>query len=811
MQGQNIFSVAGLPFSHRDDVDGKTAVNAPLGNVYGLLLDQTTGRLLFNDETLILRMEPDGSLLTVAGLGAGSRTLTQLLAGGNLASNMSFAVMRGMAEDSQGSLYISDAAGGRVYRFAADGTISTFAGGGANLPGPASDGGPATASVVASPRGLVFDSKGNLDIAEVYCNCIRQVTPAGMIATLYTLPASTTQGRFRNIEGLAIDSHDNLYFTEWFGNLVVKVAPDGSSATVLAGTGTAGFSGDGGPATAAQLNGPSGVAIDAAGNLYVADTMNNRIRMIAANGTITTLAGTGTCGFSGDGAAGSAAQLCLPAQVMFDATGGLLIADYGNRRVRRLASGGTLSTVAGNGVADPATLAQGTGGNGGPEIHATFNSIGGIAFDPAGNLYVSESQGEVIRKIAPNGTVSTIAGTGQSGYSGDGGPALQANFFSPGPISVGPDGALYVISGDSRIRKITPDGNINLVAGVGTGTGVNRAQGDGGPAVNATLNEPGQVAFDQQGNIYIADSSNARVRKVDKNGIISTVAGPGQPGVDYYNAVAVDRQGNLYVAWTHAPPGTVSATVNRVNSDGSLTAVAGTGQPCTGGPGQFTGDGLPALQVRLCAVIGLTVDSSGLLNLSEGGYSLLLRIAADGTIQRVAGNTSAVYPGDGGLATLANLQGGQGFSPQTSAFDPSGNLYLSEAGLNIIRQVTPKSYQVIAAPASINVTGPTPQSQVLTLRANFAETFPYSVRVTTTGTGKWLTTDRVTGLVGEPITINFNTSGLAAGTYQGTIAIQVKAPVNGGSREIDVPVSLTMPAVDPTAATHAISNIKSRM
>jgi sugar lactone lactonase YvrE len=795
LRAQNIFTVAGIPKSHRDDVDGQMALNAPLGNVYGLLIDRATGRLIFNDEALVLRMEADGSLLTVAGLGANGRTLAQLLAGGNLASNLNFGVIRGMAQDSQGSLYISDAAGGRVYRIAGDGTVSTFAGGGANLPGQSSDGGPATASVVSSPRGLVFDSKGNLDIAEVYCNCIRQVTPAGTITTLYTLPASTTQGRFRNIEGLAIDSHDNLYFTEWFGNLVVKVSADGSVSTVLAGTGTAGFSGDGGPANAVQLNGPSGMALDATGNIYVADTMNHRIRLIAANGTISTVAGTGTCAFSGDGGAAVAAQLCLPAEVMFDAKGNLLIADYSNHRVRSITAGGVISTIAGSGVPDPAQLPPGSGGDGGPETHATFNSIGGIAFDSAGNLYVSESQ--VIRKLAANGTVSTIAGTGRGGYSGDGGPALQANLFSPGPISVGPDGAIYVITGDSRVRKITPDGNINLVAGTGSGTGINRAQGDGGPAVNATLNEPGEVAFDQPGNIYIADSSNARVRKIDKNGIISTVAGPGQPGVDYYNAVAVDPHGNLYVAWTHAPGGFVSATVNRVNADGSLTAVAGTGQPCTGGPGQFTGDGVPALQARLCAVIGLTVDPSGLLNLSEGGYSLLLRLAADGTIQRVAGNTNAIYTGDAGLAVQASLMGGQGFNPQTSAFDPAGNLYLSEPGLNIIRVVTPKSYQVTAAPSGITVTGPTPASQTILLSANFAETFPYSVHVTTTDTGKWLSTNRVTGLVGESIVVSFNPAGLAAGTYHGTIAIQVTAPVNGAVQEIDVPVSLTVPAVAP--------------
>jgi len=143
---------------------------------------------------------------------------------------------------------------------------------------------------------------------------------------------------------------------------------------------------------------------------------------------------------------------------------------------------------------------------------------------------VSETFGGVIRKISPDGTVSTFAGTGQGGTTGDGGPAIRGGSFESRTLVGGPDGAVYVITGDSRVRKIGPDGVIGLVAGTGTGSGLNRSQGDGGLAVNATLNEPGEVAFDQQGNIYIADTSNARVRKIDKNGIITTAAGPGNKG-----------------------------------------------------------------------------------------------------------------------------------------------------------------------------------------------------------------------------------------------------------------------------------------
>lgn len=791
--GQNIFTIAGIPYTHRDHVDSQPALGAPLGSVYGLLIDKITGRLLFNDEAVVLRLEPDGTLLALVGAGpaiglpqfSGSAAAESMLA-----SSLNVRVLRGMAQDATGNVYVSDESAGRVYRVALDGTVTTFAGGGIQPPGFQSDGGLATAARLSSPRGLVFDSKGNLDIAEVFCNCIRQVSPSGIISTLYTLPASLRRNRLPNVEGLAIDAQDNLYVTEWFDNLVMKVAAGGSGLTTIAGTGIAGFSGDGGRATSAQLNGPSGVTVDQKGNIFIADSKNHRVRMVTPDGTITTIAGTGTCGTVGDGGPAAMAQLCLPAETLFDSSGNLLIADFGNRLVRKITPNGTITTIAGSGKNDT-TFNSGTSGNGGPEIHATFNLIGGTVFDSAGNLYVSESLGGVIRKIAPDGTVSTFAGTGQAGNTGDGGPAIQAALSYPGPLAVGPDNALYVIAGGGRIFKITSDGIIHLVAGAGPGTGLNRSQGDGGPAVNATLNEPGGIAFDQQGNIYIADTSNARVRKIDRNGIITTVAGPGQQGVDYYNAVAVDRQGNLYVAWTHAQPTSIYATVNRVNADGSLTPVAGNGLPCPGRP--FTGDGATATQVRLCAVTGLAVDANGVLYLSEGVYGLLLRLNADGTIQRVAGSTEATSAGDGGPALNASLAGGQGFSPGPATFDAAGNIYFPEPGLNFIREVTPTPYKAQVSPDHIALTASTVQRQTMTVSANFAEPFPYAVRVTTADGGSWLTANRVTGITGEAITVTINAAGLAHGSYRGTIAVIVSVPVGVGTQELDVPVSLTVP------------------
>ncbi|HLG98029.1 MAG TPA: hypothetical protein VKX49_17065 [Bryobacteraceae bacterium] len=794
VHAQNVFTIAGIPYTHRNSVDGQPALNAPLGSVYGLLVDKGTGRLLLHDEFLVLRLEPDNSLLAVAGIGPQLNVLTQLLVRPSTngspstvpASTLQPGVLRGMAQDRTGALYLSDAAFGSVYRIGLDGVVSVFAGGGTET---TSDGGPATEAALASPRGLVFDSQGNLDIAEVFCNCIRQVSPGGIISTLYTAPRSTVSGRVPNIEGLAIDAQDNLYFTEWFGNVVMKVAPNGT-ATNIAGTGSPGFSGDGGPAASAELNGPSGVTLDSNGNILVADTRNHRIRKITPDGTITTIAGTGTCGFSGDGGPALAAELCLPAQVLFDSSGNLLISDYGNRRVRAIAPDSTIVTLAGSGAIDKNLGNPGSSGDGGPEIHATFALIGRAVFDKSGNLFVSDAQANNIRKISADGTVSTIAGTGQSGYSGDGGPALQAQLLRPGPVSVGPDGALYVITGDSRVRKITPDGIIHLVAGTGTGTGLVRDQGDGGPAVQATLNEPGAVAFDQQGNIYIADTSNARIRKIDSNGIINTIGPVGQQGADYYNSVAVDPHGTVYVAWTHALAADVYSTVNRINSDGSFTRVAGVGS-CARNSGQFPDDGVAATQAHLCAVTSMTMGPDGLLYLSEGVYSIVLRINTDATIQRMAGNTAAIYPGDGGSAIDASLHGTVTFSPEAVTFDPTGAMFVPQPGLNLIRKVTSTSYAPRVMPDRIDAAGPIVQT--LTVSANFAEPFPYQVRVSTDDGGSWVETNRTTGITGESLTVTIHADRLGHGTHHGTLAVLVFVPVGAPPIEVDVPISVTLP------------------
>ncbi|MFE9455543.1 RICIN domain-containing protein [Streptomyces californicus] len=303
--------------------------------------------------------------------------------------------------------------------------------------------------------------------------------------------------------GLAMDSAGTLYLSDRANHRIRKITTDGKITTV-AGTGAAGFKGDGGPAAAAQLKNPRGVAMDSAGDLYVADCDNHRIRKITTDGKITTVAGTGAAGFKGDGGPATAAQLNLPYSVAVDSAGILYIAEFQNHRIRRVAVDGKISTVAGTGVA-------GFGGDGGPAVSAKLNYPNAVAVDSAGVLYVSDVDNRRIRKITPDGKIGTVAGTGTAGFSGDGGPATSAQLNFPVGLVMDSIGNLYVSEArNHRVRMITPDGKISTVAGTGTeGFG-----GDGGPGTSAKLNYPLGLAVDCVDTLYVADTLNDRIRKI---------------------------------------------------------------------------------------------------------------------------------------------------------------------------------------------------------------------------------------------------------------------------------------------------------
>jgi sugar lactone lactonase YvrE len=338
-------------------------------------------------------------------------------------------------------------------------TLTTVAGDGGTQLG---DGGPATKAGLCGPNDVVLDAKGNMYISDggTYC-----YGPGG--------------------------------------HTVRKVDPDGTITTV-AGTGEAGFSGDGGPATKAQLNLPLAVAVDREGNLYIADAENYRIRKVDKEGTITTIAGTGEEGYSGDGGPATSAQLTYPVGLAFDDRGNLYIAD--ELSVRKIDPSGTITTVAGTGRGGHFS------GDGGPATEAKLIAAD-VALDSKGNLYIADSDNHRIRKVNKDGIIHTVAGSGKKGHSGDGGPATKAALNEPSSIDFDGEGNLYILCHrTSVVRKVDKKGTITTIAGKVGVQGVNREKG---PATKVWLSEPIGLFFDDDaGVLYIGDTFNARIRAV---------------------------------------------------------------------------------------------------------------------------------------------------------------------------------------------------------------------------------------------------------------------------------------------------------
>ena len=595
----------------------------------------------------------------------------------------------GVASDGAGNLYIADTGNHRIRKVDATGVITTVAGFGRR--GYGGDGGAATAAQLASPYGLALDGAGNLYIADLGNRRIRKVDATGVITTVAGTgrrgsggdgdPATTAQ--LYEPTGVALDGAGNLYIADSQNQRIRKVDAAGVITTV-AGFGRRGYGGDGGPAVGARLAVPRGVAADGAGNLYIADTWNHRIRKVDAAGVITTVAGNGTCCSSGDGGPAVGARLNQPRGVALDGAGNLYIADAGNNRIRKVDAAGVISTVAG----------RGSIGDGGAATGARLSGPIGVALDGYDNLYIADFENHRIRKVdAGTGVISTVAGS-SGGYSGDDGPAVAARLRNPIGVALDGAGNLYIADTlNDRIRKVDAAGVITTVAGSGRrGFG-----GDGGPAVRARLNRPAGVALDGAGNLYIADIWNHRIRKVDAAGVITTVAGDGTslygsysgdggPAVEAQLArpigVALDGAGNLYIAdtWNHR--------IRKVDAAGVITTVAGFGRTGEFGGG-FGGDGGPAVAAQLYLPTGVALDGAGNLYIADSWNHRIRKVDAAGVISTVAGygptgEGKGGFGGDGGPAAAAQLS-----YPEGVALDGAGNLYIADTGNDRIRRLTP--------------------------------------------------------------------------------------------------------------------------
>ncbi len=303
--------------------------------------------------------------------------------------------------------------------------------------------------------------------------------------------------------GVSVDASGNVYIADT-GNSVIRKVDSSGKITTIAGNGTKGYGGDSGPATSATLFSPDRAVADKAGNVYIADYYNNRIRKVDTSGTITTVAGTGTQGYNGDGIPAVTAQLSLPGAVAVDTAGNIYIVDTWNNRIRKIDPSGTINTIAGTGF--PGVL-----GDGGPATSAQLNEPEGIAVDSSGNVYIADYGNSKIRKIDTTGTINTFAGRGETGFGGDGGPATAATLNLPTGVDVDRAGNVYIADYQNNcIRKVDTSGTITTIAG----TTVSGYGGDGGPPTAAELSIPQDVAVDTAGHVYIADNNNARIRQI---------------------------------------------------------------------------------------------------------------------------------------------------------------------------------------------------------------------------------------------------------------------------------------------------------
>jgi len=373
----------------------------------------------------------------------------------------------------------------------------------------------------------------------------------------------------------AFDAQGNLYFAETGNHVVRKVTPAGIITTV-AGNGVQGFAGDNGPATAAELDSPAGLAVDAAGDLFIADSHNQRVREVAAaSGLIATIAGTGAAGFGGDGGAATAARLDLPTALALDAAGDVVVADTGNHRVRRIAAAtGAITTIAGNGM-------EGYSGDGGAATAAYLDSPNGVALDAVGNLYIADTHNGRVRKVsAATGAISTVAGAGVVGgnvqvFGGDNGAATAAGLALPRGLTMDAAGNLYFAdSANHRIRRISPSGTITTVAGQGT----EAFAGDNAPAASASLDSPRSVAVSPTGQLTLADSGNQRIRQTDAQSTpdIHTIAGLGTttPGALSLSGPSVVAYGSGSVTATLATSNPATGSVTFLEtSEGTQTTL----------------------------------------------------------------------------------------------------------------------------------------------------------------------------------------------------------------------------------------------
>ncbi|MGD0536673.1 MAG: hypothetical protein ABSC03_03390 [Verrucomicrobiota bacterium] len=585
----------------------------------------------------------------------------------------------GVAVDSAGNLFVADTGNSTVRQIGPDGTVATLAGfaGATN-----STDGSGGAARFYTPSGTASDSAGNVYVADEGNYTIRKITPTGLVTTLAGLPGNpgsadgtNSAARFGHPSGVAVDNASNVYVADWGNHTIRKITPAGLVTTFAGKAGNAG-SADG-TGSNARFNQPSAVAVDNATNVYVADTGNLTIRKITPAGAVTTLAGKPGYLGSADGS-GSAARFgstnAGPNGITVDFFGNIYVADTGNNAIRQVTPYGVVTTLAGQ--AGMTGSADGTG------TAALFNYPCGVAADSFGNVWVADTGNSTIRQIAPGGAVSTWAG--QAAVTGGvDGTGSAASFFNPFGMTVDGAANIYVAdAGNNTVRLVSPYGVVRTLAGQAGIAG--SADGNGG---SAQFNDPTGIAVDGGGNLFVADAANGTIREITGDTTVTTLAGrAGQPGnadgngstarFYYPSGLTVDGSGNIWLADTG------NSTVRQITAGPTITTLAGQADS----PG--SGDGLGSM-AQFYYPYSVAVNSSGVACVADTYNHTVRQIevvdlffATEIVVTTLAGQagTAGGADGNGGSAQFNY--------PEGIAVDSAGNIYVADTANNTIRLVT---------------------------------------------------------------------------------------------------------------------------
>ncbi len=597
---------------------------------------------------------------------------------------------RGIFADQVGNVYIADTMNHRIMKVDPSGIITRVAGKANDGGYHDGDNGPATSAALNEPNGVAVDGLGNIYIADTKDDCIRKVDTAGIITTVAGTPYNggyggdlgpATAARLSQPYGVHVDAFGNLFIADTNNDRIRKVDAVTQNIDTVAGGGSS--FGEGGPATQAQLNKPFAVFVDISANIYISDSDNHYIRMVdATTQNIHTVAGDGAAGYSGDDGPATSASIQKPKGVWVDESGNILIGDTENNRIRKV-DGETqvITTVAGNG-------SSGYSGDDGPATSASLKKPHAVCIHEAAApayLVIADPSNHRIREVNLNtGIITKVAGTLWSGYNGDNRSATSARLYYPFGVHVDPSHNTYIADTyNHRIRKV--DGKTGIITTV-AGTGSKGFSGDGGPATSARLRYPFNVFLDSTGNIYIVDTYNYRIRKVDAaTQIITTVVGDGHRGfrgddgpatsahIDKAYDVAVDNAGNLFIADTH------NHAIRKVDATtGIINTVVG-----QGARSGFEGDGGLATDAKLNSPTGVYVDATGNIYAVDTKNDVIRKVdATTNIINSVAGNGTAGFSGDGGPATIAQLD-----YPEAVWVVSSGNMFIVDSDNCRIRRV----------------------------------------------------------------------------------------------------------------------------